>query len=103
MDMSSLFSLDVYVEAVHSKVGAQTPRQETIACRFLDYPTFFIHSSPEIRQYENFLASQRFCSGKSCLLAETKDQLAGLLAKVRPDFQQIHAIALAVGLVRRLV
>ena len=77
-------SLKVFVTSVEdTTAGAQRSSPEvTIACRFLDYPTFFINPSRRA-QAANSVKKAVFQNGKSCVLAEEGDQLRGLIAEVR--------------------
>eukprot|EP00892_Ulva_mutabilis_P004091 jgi/Ulvmu1/2053/UM120_0049.1 len=49
-----------------------------LACRFLDYPLFFIH--PQAKHER--LPRCRFNAGKSCALAESREKLTGIISKI---------------------
>ena len=77
-------SLKIFVTSVEDTIaGAQRSSSDvTIACRFLDYPTFFINPSRRA-QAASSVRKAVFQNGKSCVLAEEGHQLRGLIAEVR--------------------
>ena len=99
MHTESVFCLDVFVEDLTCLAsGHKLParRQEAIACRFLDYPTFFIY--PRCIRDENACDNRssilKFHSGKSCVLAEIPEQLQGLTAQVRTEPNEISTLGI---------
>ena len=77
-----LFCLNVFVEDVELVSDNEYRREVNglaLACRFLDYPLFFIH--PQVRHERSPRCT--FNTGKSCALSETKSKLSGIISKVR--------------------
>lgn len=77
-----IFCLDVFINDV-TLVSDHGCRHETtglaLACRFLDYPLFFIHPQPRNERSQRCI----FDAGKSCALSESKEKLSGIISKVR--------------------
>lgn len=76
MQQHALFKLDVFVRSVERLDGACEPGA-AVACRFLDYPVFFIH--PRAASHCKVAV---FDNGKSCLLSETAERLRAMAAEV---------------------
>lgn len=76
-----VFCLDVFVNSVeilsHDNCS-HDGNGMALACRFLDYPLFFIHGQP----MHDRLPRCTFNTGKSCALAESRETLAGIVSKV---------------------
>lgn len=80
---ASVFSLDVIVHDVTHEAecvaGSLARDNLAIACRFLDYPLFFIRPRSKQRDHKTI----KFNNGKSCALSEVKTRLKDSLQQVR--------------------
>jgi hypothetical protein len=81
---ADLFSLDVFVSSVRDSADRAMLRrssQVAVACRFLDYPPFYIEPHPSTSAFVDG-HTRVFRMGKSCMLSEEEAHLRGLVEQV---------------------
>lgn len=82
MACKTVHKLDLFVRSVRLQRGRL--RRPVLACRVLDYPTFFV--TPK-RSHTNGVPPTRtveVLNGKSCMFSEEPRRLQSLLQQVRP-------------------